>query len=890
MPAGPRLAVSSPAAGSGVSGSISSSTLGRKIRNVAPAPGSLVTRITPPLWRTMPYTVARPSPVPLAAALRGEERLEDVVPRGVVHADAGVAHPQHDVGPRHGRAGIVEDDVGVGGGDRELSASRHRVAGVHGEVDEDLLDLSPVRPDAAELRVERLDERHLFAEKPAEHPVHVGDDAVEVSHPWLQHLPARIRQQLPRQRRGPVGRPFDLLEVFPVRVRRVEFEQDQFAGAQDGGQHVVEVVGDAACQLPDRLHLLRLGELGLEALALREVGHDPDHPARAPLRVPLDDPAPVQHPGPAPVPGTESVLDFVDRLQPADVRLARTRDGALVVRMEPAFPLSEVVADFPRLEAEEERPARRERDLARTEVPVPGGAARRLQRQVEPLGALPRRPLARDSLRDIAVIEDERADGRMREPVDAIDFVIAPAVVLVADAMRHAHRLARRIKRLLEGGERRGKILGVNQREGADPDDVRRFVSGDPGRRRGLKDDRPVGAQEGDRVAAVLDQGAEPLLVRLALAPRRPLRRDVAGDDEHAVGSHRRERAVEPARLPVEIEVIVVRDGRAGGERFADEPNRQLGEVGWEELPYVPAEHLGRGADQELGMVGGDLEIPPVAIEHHDEIGQRCQQRPHLRLGAPERFLRPVPLGHVLHEPVHHLRAVEADAERDPHRRPVRPEHAHLEVANPPELADLGDHLLTVLGALVPLLDRRALHLFEGGVAEDVEGGRVRLDGAAPQVGAEDADMGVVQQAPQPALQLLRLTSLAGPVQGGPQGQAHPARVVGVPQQIVVGAGPHGLRNRLGVRPIGQDHDGCLRPTLTHRRQQVGPAALGELEGEQHPVEAVRRGEVHEGQGPGRGDHLEPSGLRQGGGEERSLVFVVVDDERTEGSGHSHPG
>jgi hypothetical protein len=47
--------------------------------------------------------------------------------------------------------------------------------------------------------------------------------------------------------------------------------QQQVAEADHRGQQVVEVVGDAAGELADRLHLLRLGELHLELLALGDV-------------------------------------------------------------------------------------------------------------------------------------------------------------------------------------------------------------------------------------------------------------------------------------------------------------------------------------------------------------------------------------------------------------------------------------------------------------------------------------------------------------------------------------------------------------------------------------------------------------------------------------------
>src|SRR2546425_7165907 len=62
--------VSVPAAGAATGvgrlvGSSGASTRGRYMRNMAPCPTVLSTVMWPPLCRTMPYTVASPSPVPL---------------------------------------------------------------------------------------------------------------------------------------------------------------------------------------------------------------------------------------------------------------------------------------------------------------------------------------------------------------------------------------------------------------------------------------------------------------------------------------------------------------------------------------------------------------------------------------------------------------------------------------------------------------------------------------------------------------------------------------------------------------------------------------------------------------------------------------------------------
>ena len=56
--------------------------------------------------------------------------------------------------------------------------------------------------------------------------------------------------------------------------------QKEFGIADDDGEKVVEVVRDAARELADRLHLLRLGEFGLERLLLRDVDEIEDRRAR----------------------------------------------------------------------------------------------------------------------------------------------------------------------------------------------------------------------------------------------------------------------------------------------------------------------------------------------------------------------------------------------------------------------------------------------------------------------------------------------------------------------------------------------------------------------------------------------------------------------------------
>ena len=93
----------------------------------------------------------------------------------------------------------------------------------------------------------------------------------------LQRLLAREGEQLAHEVGGAVGVLLDLHDVGEGLVARLVAQQQQVAEADHRRQQVVEVVGDAAGELADRLHLLRLRELGLQALLLGHVDEVQDH-------------------------------------------------------------------------------------------------------------------------------------------------------------------------------------------------------------------------------------------------------------------------------------------------------------------------------------------------------------------------------------------------------------------------------------------------------------------------------------------------------------------------------------------------------------------------------------------------------------------------------------
>src|SRR5262249_24874027 len=68
------------------------------------------------------------------------------------------------------------------------------------------------------------------------------------------------RQQLARERRGALPGALDEIEILPQRMSLADRRAHAVAVAVDDREQVVEVVGEAAGELPDGLELLRVPE------------------------------------------------------------------------------------------------------------------------------------------------------------------------------------------------------------------------------------------------------------------------------------------------------------------------------------------------------------------------------------------------------------------------------------------------------------------------------------------------------------------------------------------------------------------------------------------------------------------------------------------------------
>ncbi len=202
-----------------------------------------------------------------------KKRLEHPNSRGLVHANPRVGDREHHIlsglhpGMFSQRIGVEQD---IGGANGQSASGGHGVAAIDHQVHDGLFELTGVRLDGGQLRVERCRQIDVFADQPTDHLFEIADQAVQVQLDRGQDLLAAEGQQLPRQIAGALARPVDIHED---RILGVGIEPD-FTQAEDNREQIVEVVGDAAGQLPYGVHLLRLQQLSLEPLAVGHVAED----------------------------------------------------------------------------------------------------------------------------------------------------------------------------------------------------------------------------------------------------------------------------------------------------------------------------------------------------------------------------------------------------------------------------------------------------------------------------------------------------------------------------------------------------------------------------------------------------------------------------------------
>ena len=153
----------------------------------------------------------------------------------------------------------------------------HGIARIHGKVDDHLFKLLRVGTDRAQFAVVAHGELDLVAHQALEQLTDLAHHVGQLEDHGAQSLLAAEGEQLAGQAGGAVGIGLDLLDIVVIAVTRRVAQEHEIAIADDGGQHIVEVMRDTACQLADGLHLGGLRNLAAQTLFLGGIGDREQH-------------------------------------------------------------------------------------------------------------------------------------------------------------------------------------------------------------------------------------------------------------------------------------------------------------------------------------------------------------------------------------------------------------------------------------------------------------------------------------------------------------------------------------------------------------------------------------------------------------------------------------
>ena len=207
----------------------------------------------------------------LAERLGGEERLDRPLQYLRRHAVAGIDHRQFQVAAGLQR-GIAARLI-FGDPDIDRAAVRHRVARVDREIEDRELELVGIDARRRQPFRQIEPQRDARPQRPLQQIDHALDQGAQIDRHRAQILLPRERQQPLRQRRAALGALQRAVDQ-PVQPRIVgDALAQQIEIAHHRHQQIVEVVRDAAGELADGLHLLRLPQLLLRLFARGDFLH-----------------------------------------------------------------------------------------------------------------------------------------------------------------------------------------------------------------------------------------------------------------------------------------------------------------------------------------------------------------------------------------------------------------------------------------------------------------------------------------------------------------------------------------------------------------------------------------------------------------------------------------
>ena len=201
-------------------------------------------------------------PRSLTRSLGRKERFGGLGERNLIHADPVIGnHDAHIVAGLERR--FRRDDAlrGLGRRNRQRAAGRHGVARVQRHVEQRQFQLVGIHQRCRQCVLKLGLQLDTGSQRTLQQFPHAGHQLRAIDGFRFKLLPARECQQPLCQRGASLGPLHGVLQQAMASrvVRQPLFQQAQ--AAQNRHQQIVEIVSDAARQLPDGIHLLRFEQL-----------------------------------------------------------------------------------------------------------------------------------------------------------------------------------------------------------------------------------------------------------------------------------------------------------------------------------------------------------------------------------------------------------------------------------------------------------------------------------------------------------------------------------------------------------------------------------------------------------------------------------------------------
>src|SRR2546428_3180075 len=208
-------------------------------------------------------------------------------------AGAGIRDGEHHVRPGFGawpshQVRFVEEEIARF--NVEPAAIGHRIAGVDGQVQQHLIELGRITDDRPEVLGEVRADLNRSWEGVLHDLLEFGNQVPDLYGTSLAFDATGKSEDLLDHPRTSLDAALDGFEPFHGLISQ-RFRLEQLSGHEDGRQHVVEVVRNAARQRTEALHPLATEQLRFEVLLLRDVRVDDQNGPRFVLLVPHQRPA-----------------------------------------------------------------------------------------------------------------------------------------------------------------------------------------------------------------------------------------------------------------------------------------------------------------------------------------------------------------------------------------------------------------------------------------------------------------------------------------------------------------------------------------------------------------------------------------------------------------------